>query len=116
MFAEIRLERTAILESGRVASAWEIGADTVEGVERFQAARAGASPLASVPEPIRDGLGESGEGALALGTGEGPVVLPVRWAIDGGAYAAHPSETLALAAPSRSAALQVDAVVGAPGR
>ena len=26
VFAEIRLERTAILESGRVASAWEIGA------------------------------------------------------------------------------------------
>jgi nitroimidazol reductase NimA-like FMN-containing flavoprotein (pyridoxamine 5'-phosphate oxidase superfamily) len=111
VFAEIRLERTAILESGRVAKAWGDWGDTLEGVERFRAARAGASPLASLPERIRDGLGESGEGVLALATGEGPVVLPVRWAIDGGgAYAAAPSETLALAAPSRApaVALQVD--------
>jgi nitroimidazol reductase NimA-like FMN-containing flavoprotein (pyridoxamine 5'-phosphate oxidase superfamily) len=111
VFAELRLERTAILESGRVASAWGDWGDAVEGVERFRAARAGESPLAGVPERIRDGLGESGEGALALGTGEGPIVLPVRWAIDGGgAYAVAPSETLALAAPSRapSVALQVD--------
>lgn len=111
IFAEIRLERTAILESGRVASAWGAWGDTLEGVDRFRAARAGASPMASVPEVIRGGLGESGEGALALGTGEGPVVLPVRWAIDGGGvYAAAPSETLALAAPSRApaVALQVD--------
>jgi nitroimidazol reductase NimA-like FMN-containing flavoprotein (pyridoxamine 5'-phosphate oxidase superfamily) len=111
VFAEIRLERTAILESGRVTSAWGDWGGTLEGVERFRAARAGASPFASLPEAIREGLGESGEGVLALGTGEGPVVLPVRWAIDGGgAYAAAPSETLALAAPSRApaVALQVD--------
>jgi nitroimidazol reductase NimA-like FMN-containing flavoprotein (pyridoxamine 5'-phosphate oxidase superfamily) len=111
LFAEIRLERTAILESGRVANAWGIWGDTREGVERFRAARAGESPMARLPEAIRDGLGDSGEGVLALGTGEGPVVLPVRWAIDGGrAYAAAPSGTLALAAPSRApnVALQVD--------
>ena len=111
VFAEIRLERTAILESGRVASAWGDWGETLEGVERFRADRAGASPLAGVPEGIRDGLGESGEGALAVGTGEGPVVLPVRWVIDGGVvYAAAPSETLALAAPLRApaVALQVD--------
>jgi nitroimidazol reductase NimA-like FMN-containing flavoprotein (pyridoxamine 5'-phosphate oxidase superfamily) len=111
VFAEIRLERMAVLESGRVASAWGDWGDTLEGVDRFRADRAAPSPLAGVPERIRDGLGESGEGALALGTGEGPVVLPVRWAIDGGrAYAAAPSETLALAAPSRApaVALQVD--------
>jgi nitroimidazol reductase NimA-like FMN-containing flavoprotein (pyridoxamine 5'-phosphate oxidase superfamily) len=111
VFAEIRLDRTAILESGRVANAWGDWGDTLEGVERFRAARAGPSPLTSLPERIRDGLGKSGEGVLALGTGEGPVVLPVRWAIDGGgAYAAAPRETLALAAPSRApaVALQVD--------
>ena len=83
VFAEIRLERSAILESGRVASAWGDWGDTLDGVERFRAARAGASPLANVPERIRDGPGSSGEGALAIGTGVGPVVLPVRWAIDG---------------------------------
>ena len=111
VFAEIRLERTAILESGRVASAWGNWGDTLQGVERFRASNIGASPLAGLPQRIRDGLGSSGDGALALGTDEGPVVLPVRWAIDGGgAYAAAPSETLALAAPSRApaVALQVD--------
>ena len=111
VFAEIRIDRSAILESGGLASAWGEWGDTLEGVEHFRAARASSSPLAGVPERIRDGLGESGEGALALGTAEGPIVLPVRWAIDGGgAYAAAPSETLALAAPSRSpaVALQVD--------
>ena len=85
--------------------------DTLEGVERFRATRAGASPLADVPDRIRDGAGSSGEGALALGTGEGPVVLPVRWAIEGGrAYAVAASEALALAAPTRDpeVALQID--------
>src|SRR4029450_6665947 len=117
VFAELRLERTAILESGRVVNAWGDWGDAVEGVERFRAARAGESPLAGVPERIRGGLGESGEGALALGMGEGPIVLPVRWAIDGGGggaggacSAVGPPETPPPAARSRApaVALQVD--------
>jgi nitroimidazol reductase NimA-like FMN-containing flavoprotein (pyridoxamine 5'-phosphate oxidase superfamily) len=111
VFAEIRLQRSAIVESGRLTSAWGDWGDTLEGVERFRASNAGASPLAGLPQRIRDGLGSSGEGALALGTDEGPIVLPVRWADDGGrAYAVVLSETLALAAPSRApaVALQVD--------
>src|SRR4029450_1509649 len=119
VFAELQLERTAILESGRVVNAWGDWGDAVEGVERFRAARAGESPLAGGPERIRGGRGESVEGALALGTGEGPIVLPVRWAIDGGgAYAVAPSETLALAAPSRApaGALQVDLASSLRGR
>ena len=106
VFAEIRIDRSAILESGGLASAWGEWGDTLEGVEHFRAARASSSPLAGVPERIRDGLGASGEGALALGTTDGPLVLPVRWAIDGGGvYAVAPSETLALAAPSRAPAV-----------
>ena len=113
VFAEIRLERVAVLESGRVASAWGDWGDALEGAERFRAARTGASPLARVPERIRRGLGQSGEGALALGASGGPVVLPVRWAIDGGGvYAAAPSGTLALAAPSRAPAVALQ--VGLP--
>ena len=111
VFAEIRLERSAIVGSGSVTSAWGDWGDTLGGVERFRAVRADVSPLAGVPERIRDGLGSNGEAALALATDEGPVVLPVRWAIDGGrAYAAAPSETLALAAPTRApaVALQID--------
>jgi hypothetical protein len=111
VFAEIRVERSAIVESGRLTSAWGEWGDTLEGVERFRASNAGASPLAGLPQRIRDGLGTSGDGALALATDVGPVVLPVRWANDGErAYAVVLSETLALAAPSRApaVALQVD--------
>ena len=111
VFAEIRFARTAIIESGRVRSAWGDWGDVVDGVERFRAVRAGESALARVPEPIRDRLGTSGAGALALETRSGPLVLPVRWAIDGGGlYAAAPSETLALAEPDRrpEVALQLD--------
>jgi nitroimidazol reductase NimA-like FMN-containing flavoprotein (pyridoxamine 5'-phosphate oxidase superfamily) len=111
VFAEIRLERSAIVDSGRLTSAWGEWGDTLEGVERFRASNAVAPPLAGLPQRIRDGLGTSGDGALALATEEGPIVLPVRWADDGGqAYAVALSETLALAAPSRApaVALEVD--------
>ena len=111
VFAEIRFERTAIVESGRVASAWGEWGDVVDGVERFRAVRAGEPALARAPDPIRDRLGTSGAGALALETPSGPMVLPVRWTVDGGGlYAAAPSETLALAEPDRrpEVALQVD--------
>jgi len=105
------VQRSAIVESGRPTSVWGEWGDTLEGVEGFRASNVGASPLAGLPQRIRDGLGSSGDGALALGTDEGPIVLPVRWANDGGrAYAVVLSETLALAAPSRApaVALQVD--------
>jgi pyridoxamine 5'-phosphate oxidase-like protein len=111
VFAEIRLERSAIFESGRLTSAWGDWGDTLAGAERFRAVRTGPSPLEGVPERIRDGLGTNGEGALALGTAEGPIVLPVRWTIEGSAaYAVAPSEALALASPSRApdVALQID--------
>lgn len=111
VFAEIRLERTAILGSGVVSSAWGEWGDAVVGTERFRASRAGEPPLSRVPDPLRDRLGSSGEGALALQTREGPVVLPVRWAVDGaGLYAVAPSRTLGLAGadPGAPVALQVD--------
>jgi nitroimidazol reductase NimA-like FMN-containing flavoprotein (pyridoxamine 5'-phosphate oxidase superfamily) len=111
VFAEIRLERSAIVDSGRLTSAWGEWGDTLEGVERFRASNAVAPPLAGLPQRIRDGLGTSGDGALGLATEEGPIVLPVRWADDGDrAYAVALSETLALAAPSRApaVALEVD--------
>lgn len=95
VFAEIRIERTAVLDGGRVSGAWGEWGDDVEGAERFRASRAGEPVLSSVPGAS---FGESGEGALGLETPGGPVVLPVRWAADGGGlYAAAPEETLALA-------------------
>jgi Pyridoxamine 5'-phosphate oxidase len=95
VFAEIRIERSAVLEAGRVASAWGEWGDALEGVERFRAARDGEPVLSSVPG---SSFGHGGDGALGLETPGGPVVLPVRWAADGGGlYAALPGETLALA-------------------
>lgn len=111
VFAEIRFERSAVVASGRVESAWGDWGDRVDGVERFRAVRAGGSALEHVPEPVRNRLGTNGQGALALETSSGPVVLPARWTVDrGGLYAAAPAETLALAAPDRrsAVALQVD--------
>jgi len=111
VFAEIRLERSAIVDRDRVASAWGAWGDTVEGTERFRAVRAGEPPLSVLPEPLRDRLGTSGGGALALETRQGPVVLPVRWAVDGGGmYAVAPTETFELADAGRepAVALQVD--------
>jgi Pyridoxamine 5'-phosphate oxidase len=111
VFAEIRLERTAIVERDRVASAWGEWGDTVEGTERFRAVRAGEPPLSFLPGSIRDRLGTSGGGALAPETRHGPVVLPVRWTVDGGGvYAVAPSETLGLAGAGRepAVALQID--------
>jgi nitroimidazol reductase NimA-like FMN-containing flavoprotein (pyridoxamine 5'-phosphate oxidase superfamily) len=95
VFAEIRIDRTAVLEGGRVSGVWGEWGDAVEGAERFRASPAGEPVLSSVPGAS---FGESGEGALGLETPGGPVVLPVRWAAEGGAlYAAAPEETLALA-------------------
>jgi hypothetical protein len=95
VFAEIRIERSAVLDRGRVASAWGEWGDALEGVERFRAARAGEPALSSVPGAS---FGTGGDGALGLETPGGPVVLPVRWAAEGaGLYAALPAETLALA-------------------
>lgn len=95
VFAEIRIERSAVLDRGRVASAWGEWGDALEGVERFRAARAGEPVLSSVPGAS---FGTGGDGALGLETPGGPVVLPVRWAAEGaGLYAALPAETLALA-------------------
>ena len=108
VFAEIRIERSAVLEAGRVASAWGEGGDALEGVERFRAARTGEPVLSSVPGPS---LGSGGDGALGLETPGGPVVLPVRWAAEGaGLYAALPEQTLALAGAKGSprVALAID--------
>jgi nitroimidazol reductase NimA-like FMN-containing flavoprotein (pyridoxamine 5'-phosphate oxidase superfamily) len=95
VFAEIRIERSAVLEGGRLSSAWGEWGDDLEGSERFRAARAGEPVLARVPGTP---FGDAGVGALGLETPGGPVVLPVGWAADGGGlYAAAPEETLALA-------------------
>lgn len=111
VFAEIRIERSAILSLGSVASVWGDWGDSAGSVERFRATRAREPSLDRLPEDIRDRIGTTGAGALAIKTSEGPVVLPIRWTIDGGElYGAAPAETVALAGTNRDprVALQVD--------
>lgn len=108
VFAEIRIERSALLEGGRVASAWGDWGDAVEGAERFRAVRSGEPVLSNVPGVA---FGDRGVGALGLETPGGPLVLPIRWAVEGGSvYACAPEETLALAEAKGAprAALAID--------
>ena len=95
VFAEIHIERSAVLEGGRVSSAWGDWGDVVEGAERFRATRTGEPVLKRVPG---EAFGDAGDGALGLETQAGAVVLPVRWSAQGGGlYAAAAEGTLALA-------------------
>jgi len=95
VFAEIRIERSAVLEGGRVRSAWGEWGDAVEGVDRFRATRTGDPVLDRVPEA---GVGDAGQGVLGIETPGGPVALPVRWAAEGGGlYAVLERDALALA-------------------
>ena len=89
VFAEIRIERSAVLEDGRVRSAWGEWGESVESADRFRAARAGEPVLSRVPDAA---FGDAGD------TPAGPVALPVRWAAEGGGvYAATHRDVLALA-------------------
>jgi nitroimidazol reductase NimA-like FMN-containing flavoprotein (pyridoxamine 5'-phosphate oxidase superfamily) len=131
VFADLRIERSAMIEGGRIASAWGEWGDAVDGVERFRVPKAGTGPLDALDARIREDLGTAGDGALAFATDEGPVVLPAAWLVEGPwIYATLPAEVLeaAGAAPVVPVALCVDrpsswrarAMVGAmirgPGR
>src|SRR4029453_14917016 len=59
--AETTLERSAIVDSGRLTSAWGDWGDALEGAEHFRASNAGAPPWAGVPEASRGALGSGGE-------------------------------------------------------
>lgn len=111
VFAELRVERSAILEAGRVVSAWGAWGDDAPSLERFRVTRTGEGPLERLPADVRDELGTTGAGTLGLETPGGPVALPARWAVDGSSlYAVLSAELLALAGadPTPSVALQVD--------
>lgn len=98
VFAELRLERTALFEDGRLWNARGEWGDGVRGIERFRALRAGEDPLGALPHDVRHDLGTGGRGALTLETEAGLVVLPSAWVVDGAAiYAALRDEVLALA-------------------
>lgn len=111
VFAELLVERSAVVEAGRVVGAWGVWGDDAPSLERFRAIRTGEGPLDRLPGDVRGELGTAGIGALALETPDGPVALPARWAVDGtGLYAVLSAKLLALAGADAtpSVALQVD--------
>ncbi len=98
VFAELRLERAAVIEDGRISGTWGAWSDRARGADRFRAARTGVGPLERLPDEVRRDLGVGGQAALALEGDEGLVVLPCVWTVDGAAiYAATRAEELALA-------------------
>jgi nitroimidazol reductase NimA-like FMN-containing flavoprotein (pyridoxamine 5'-phosphate oxidase superfamily) len=128
VFAELSIERCAVIEDGAVTSVWGDWGTEVPSVASFRASRTGSSAFEPLPEDVREALGATGEGALGLSTPSGPVVVPARWRLEGPAlYAATGEEVLGLAEVAEAsvpAALQVDraswwrarAMVGAMAR
>lgn len=112
VFAELRIERTALVEDGLLARTWGDWGSTVLSHDRFRASRTGRGPLDVLPDEVRRELGGSGHGAVALEGELGVVALPSAWASVGPSlYAVLPASTLALAgagSPSPSVALGAD--------
>ncbi len=113
VFVGIDLERTALLgEDGVQEGRGRWGGESISQ-KTFRSVKGLEHPLAGLPDEIRAGLGTEGNGSLTISGDRGPVVLPARWRIQGGAlYAALPAETVALAGagPESAAALTVDRI------
>lgn len=97
----VEIEHGAVIEppAGRVVERWGRWGARAPSRDAFR--DSGARVLdADVPQEVRDGLGQEGDGVLALPGSGGPVVLPARWAgagDDGAYYAVVPRRFLALA-------------------
>lgn len=111
VFVELRVERAALIDAEGVRErTGEWGRDATS-TDAFRAARAGSPAFARLPADVREGLGERGRGALALGTGAGVVVVPASWLLEGPSiYAVLPTEVVAIAgAPAEvPASLTID--------
>jgi hypothetical protein len=112
VFAELSIERAALIEGGAVVRSVGAWPDTVASLDRFRAVRAGDDPLGRLPGVIADALGRRGDGVLAVEGHEGVVVVPAWWTISGSElYAASSVSVLALAGlrePVARAALGVE--------
>ncbi len=114
VFVGIDLERTALLGEDGVQEGRGRWGGGSESHKTFRRTKADGDPLGSLPTEIRGALGDDGDAAIAVLGERGPVVLPARWRVEGGAlYAALPAETLALsgAGPDAPVALTVDRAV-----
>jgi hypothetical protein len=113
VFAGIELERAALLDADGIQEGRGRWGGEVASHGTFRQSKAGSDPLAHVPHDVRAELGHEGEGTLSVAGSTGPVVLPVRWLVDGSSlYAALPTDilTLADADPDAPAALTLDKV------
>lgn len=111
VFVELRVERLALIESGRVVRTWGPWHAAATGAERFRASRRRVEPFEGAPSDVSEQLGRNGFGALALDTDDGPVVLPASWLAEGGStYAVVGADEAALCScgPSAPAALCID--------
>ena len=110
VFVGIDLERTALVEAEGVQEGRGRWGGAAGSHQTFRRAK-GVDALAQLPVEIAEGIGTSGEGALAVVGERGLVVLPVHWRAESGAlYAILPAETLALAGADADApvALMLD--------
>jgi hypothetical protein len=114
VFAEIAIDRGAVIEAGRVVScwgAWSEGVD-VSGADAFEAeTQRERFAFAGVPSAVIASLNRGGVGALAIGEGS-PLVIPASSSIDrGDVLLAVSSELLGAAGggPSFDVSLEVDA-------
>lgn len=112
VFAELSIERAALIEDGAVIRSRGAWPGTVPSLERFRAVRAGDDPLHRLPPDVAEALGRRGNAVLAVEGHGGVVVVPAPWTISGAAlYAAPSASVLALAdlrAPVARAALGID--------
>jgi hypothetical protein len=112
IFAEIEMERAALIEGSVVVETWGRWRRSLVSGERFRATGKGAGALEDLPAGIRKALGRKGLAVLAVHGRSGAVALPVGWVAEGPwLYAALPSASLALAACEEAlppAALSLD--------
>ena len=98
VFAELSIERAAIIEDGVVVRSQGAWPGTVKSLERFRAVRAGDDPFGRLPLDLAEALGRRGDAVLAIEGHGGVVVVPAPWTISGAAlYAAPSASVLALA-------------------
>jgi hypothetical protein len=112
VFAELSIERAAIIEEGAVIRCLGAWPGAVPSHERFRALRAGGDPFGRLPTEVTEAIGRRGDGVLAVEGHGGVVVVPAPWATSGaGLYATPQESVLALAnlrTPAVPAALGID--------
>jgi len=112
VFAELSIERAAIIEKGEVIRCVGAWPGTVPTHERFRALHAGEDPFGRLPTEVTEAIGRGGDAVLAIEGHGGVVVVPAPWAISGAGLYSTPTESvLALAdlrTPAAPAALGID--------